>query len=226
MIWVDCAQCAGKTNHLVAQSVDLSSYDEDAGIHYEASYQIIACQGCNRRSYRTVTSNSDDFDYENDSPIVREELYPEHRGVRAVPFDYLFGTVPDQLSRVYDETVKALNSSQTVLCGMGARAILETVVKDQKASGKNLAAQIDSLAKAGMLTHSGALILHQIRALGNKAAHEVVAHSTEELRLALDVIDNLLQAVYVLPQRAANIFIKPTQVPGPETAAPEGAVQA
>ena len=96
---------------------------------------------------------------------------------------------------------------------MGVRAVLETVVKDQKASGKNLAEQIDSLAKAGMLTHSDADTLHQIRALGNKAAHEVVAHSTEELRLALDVIGNLLQAVYVLPQRAKNTFAKHDKAP-------------
>lgn len=76
-----------------------------------------------------------------------------------------------------------------------------------------------------MLTQSGALIVHQIRALGNKAAHEVVAHSTEELQLALDVIDNLLQAVYVLPQRASNIFTKPTNVPAPGTADATGDVQ-
>lgn len=58
-----------------------------------------------------------------------------------------------------------------------------------KASGKNLAAQIDSVAKGAILTHRGALILHQFRAIGNRAAHEVLAHSTEELRLAIDVID-------------------------------------
>lgn len=83
----------------------------------------------------------DPIGYDDGSPIVSEELYPNHRGARSVPFDYMFGTVPNQLARVYDETVKALNNNQTVLCGMGVRAVLETVVKDQKASGNNLAAQ-------------------------------------------------------------------------------------
>ncbi|MGH8646600.1 MAG: DUF4145 domain-containing protein, partial [Gammaproteobacteria bacterium] len=84
--------------------------------------------------------------------------------------------LPKQLERVYTETINGLNRGQPVLCGIGVRAIVETVVKDQRAKGPNLSKQIDNLVTAGVLTKEGAQILHKLRVLGNKAAHDVKAH--------------------------------------------------
>lgn len=201
-----CTACRNVTNHVVTRSVDLSGSDEEAGVSYETSYQIIECQGCNGVSYRTVSWDSESMDYDPDQPVTREQQFPDPKIGRAPVWGNF--VIPLQLERVYVETVKALNEGQLVLCGMGVRAVVESIVKDQKASGKLLSDQIDSLAKQGMLTTSGAAILHQVRALGNEAAHEVVAHGKDELSLALDVIDNLLQAVYILPTQASSTFEK------------------
>lgn len=66
--------------------------------------------------------------------------------------------------------------------------------------------KIDYLVKQGVLTTEGATILHKIRTLGNNAAHEVKPHDYVELGLALDVIDHLLQGVYILPYHANSNF--------------------
>lgn len=107
---------------------------------------------------------------------------------------------------IYLETIKALNSSQSILTGIGIRAIIETICKDKNANGGDLLNKIDDLVTQGVLTKEGAAILHKLRILGNKAAHEVRPHDDVQLGLALDVIDHLLLGVYVLPHHASKTF--------------------
>jgi hypothetical protein len=44
-----------------------------------------------------------------------------------------------------------MNNDQPVLTGIGIRALVETVCKDRKTKGKNLAEQIDDLVTIGAL---------------------------------------------------------------------------
>jgi Domain of unknown function (DUF4145) len=110
------------------------------------------------------------------------------------------------LKQVYGETMKALNRNQPILCGLGIRAVVETVAKERGAKGKDLKERIDHLVDLKILTEGNAEILHKLRTLGNKSAHEAKAHSSAELALALDVVDHLLAAVYTLPKRASRAF--------------------
>jgi len=69
-----------------------------------------------------------------------------------------------------------------------------------------LVQRIDGLVSQGVLSLEGSKILHKIRTLGNDAAHEVKPHNENQLGVALDVCEHLLQDVYVLPQQAARAF--------------------
>jgi hypothetical protein len=106
---------------------------------------------------------------------------------------------------VYSETRTALANDQPVLAGIGIRAIVETVCKDQSAAGNNLMEKIDDLARKGVVTPDGAKILHSLRFMGNDAAHEVKAHAEADLMTALDVVEYLLKGVYILPRLAAKL---------------------
>ncbi|MCY1381331.1 hypothetical protein D9M69_692250 [compost metagenome] len=89
------------------------------------------------------------------------------------------------------------------MAGFGVRAILEAVCKDKGVAGKNLKVKIDNLAEVGLMTQSGAEILHHLRFMGNSAAHEMRSHAAFEISAAFDVIEYLLLGVYVLPEQAA-----------------------
>jgi hypothetical protein len=56
-----------------------------------------------------------------------------------------------------------------------------------------------------LIIQTEAEILHDLRFMGNKAAHEVKAHSTQELNLAFDVVEHLLKTVYILPEQAKRL---------------------
>ncbi|GGY23560.1 hypothetical protein GCM10007387_01200 [Pseudoduganella albidiflava] len=135
-------------------------------------------------------------------PIV--DVYPNPREGRQPLADV--GLLQDKIQRIYEESLQALNDTQPVLCGIGIRALIETVCKDKKAIGSDLYNKINSLVGLGVLTQDGADILHKLRTLGNDAAHEVKPHSLQELGLAFDVVDHLLLGVYILPEHAKKTF--------------------
>jgi hypothetical protein len=174
---------------------------------WNVSYQIVQCLGCRTVSFREVSSNSEDYDHDEDGNVEYREtelLYPSRtEGREAIDDTEL---LPRDLERIYSEVLSALNNRQPVLAGIGIRAIIETVAKDKSAPGRDLSDRIDGLVTLGVLTKDGAAILHKLRVLGNISAHEVKAHGATELNLAIDVVEHLLQAVYVLPSHASRTF--------------------
>jgi hypothetical protein len=207
---VDCRLCHRTTKHIVLASADASGHEAmgpDDYFHWEAAHQIVQCMGCETLSFRRVTSDSESFvqvDHDEYEQAQTIDVFPNpNEGRVSIPDAYL---LPDHTGRIYSETMKALNSGQAVLCGIGVRALIETVCKDKKAAGKDLFAQINDLVIQGVLTKDGADILHKLRTLGNDAAHEVKPHTDKQLSLAMDVVEHLLLGVYILPVHAKATF--------------------
>ena len=206
---VECAECRRTTKHRVLASADVAGEDwyRQNSVHYWAHYQIVQCQGCESTTYRTVSSNSEDWDFDDQGEVVLNQtvtLWPDRSEGRNPINDVHL--LPSNVQRIYGETVKALNNDQPVLAGIGIRALIETICKDKAAPGSNLMSKIDGLVSLGVLTTEGAVILHKIRTLGNDAAHEVKPHTPTQLGLALDVCEHLLQGAYLLPFFAGKTF--------------------
>lgn len=201
---VSCRSCRNNTNHVVLQSIRVEQpLDGDPNTQVWQRYQIIQCQGCDILSFLAIDGDSL-IDQETGKPHEQWETFPVWVSGR----DLIEGAsvLPKQLKHVYSETLKALNRNQPILCGLGIRAVVETVAKDRGAKGHDLKQRIDDLVTLKVLTEDGAKILHKLRTMGNKAAHEAKAHSQDELALAMDVVEHLLAAVYILPRRASRTF--------------------
>ncbi len=206
---VTCRECKRSTKHLILSDVSLKG-SEDMGSHdsfmWFNDYQIVQCQGCETISFRKTHENSEDLhptgqDVEH---TLYVDIYPNpEEGRDTLEDDHL---LPSNLQRIYNETIMSIKPGQAVLTGIGIRAIVETVCKDKNANGKYLHEKINDLVTQGVLTKDGADILHKLRTLGNEAAHEVKPHDNVQLGLALDVIDHLIQGVYILPHHAKAKF--------------------
>ncbi|MCS3768337.1 hypothetical protein HNP12_002411 [Aeromonas hydrophila] len=208
-----CRVCDKDTFHYI-----IFSYNEhgrqDCGRGNEVSWQeknqIIQCLGCDTVSFRTVLTDSESVDYfydENGNTGVYHcetiKYYPARmEGLNYIDVDKL----PLKILDIYKETQFSIENEQYVLAGIGIRAIVETVCKDLKASGKSLSEQINSLKNMSIVTSEGAETLHKLRILGNKAAHEVKAHDSQQLRLAMKIIDHMLDGTYVIPQEVEEVF--------------------
>jgi hypothetical protein len=211
LLKVSCLSCRADTNHMVLAVAESSEAFDDGRNSMEgwAKHQIIECQGCNTISYRTTSAHSEDWDHDHFGNMrynEKEVLYPSRTSGRTAIIDAYM--LPIELLRIYEEVISAMNNNLPVLAGIGIRALVETICKDKQAPKGDLEAKINALVDMKVLTPEGATILHQLRTLGNKSAHEVLPHTPEQLGVALSACEHLMEGVYVLPAHAKNMLPK------------------
>jgi hypothetical protein len=113
-IWVPCGKCSGNTLHKVLLSAD--KHDEgDDGFWTLDSYQIIQCQGCTEISFRNYLNDAMSESRGEKGSV--EEIYPSRVAGRHVLRSAHI--LPQNISRIYEETHKALCSKQPILAGIG-----------------------------------------------------------------------------------------------------------
>jgi hypothetical protein len=216
-----CPRCNVETEHRVLYSFDVYGsepvgvVDEDGReyeISWSKSHQIIQCGGCKTVSYRELSSFSDVED-------TNEVLFPIRSKGKLTAKDFL--NAPTTLRRIYRETIDAFNSECLTLCAGGLRAIVEGICADKKikkgpvevkTKGKrsiqqrrSLDGKISGLREKGILTKAKAELLHAHRYLGNEALHDLEMPSVDELRLAIEIVEHVLEELYTLQDKAHEI---------------------
>jgi hypothetical protein len=199
---VVCGECGRLTEHEILTEVSSHDQSPDGDILVWDDYYTIQCRGCKTLSFFREEACSEDTDPEGQL-IKKRTLFPG-RIVGRPPLDDLY-LLPYELQLIYKESRSALMEGLPILTGIGIRAIVETVCRERSSPGSNLAAQIDGLVTLNLITRTEGDILHDLRFMGNKSAHEVKAHSIQELNLAFDVVEHLLKAVYLLPEQAKRL---------------------
>ncbi len=213
-----CDACRTTSVHLVVAAIDYIATLPDDGFKHWGTAQITKCQGCEEIAFRQVC-------YSEEHPDEADELlFPPRCRNRIAERLYLgndiFG-LPGVVLKIYTETLSALQHNMPTLAGIGVRAIIEAICKHQRINGRDLFKKIDGLCNKGLLTASGAKILHSIRLLGNDAAHDIKPPTEKQIVAAMKVIDHLLLGVYVLPGEA-KVLPRYRAIPAtsPATASP------
>ncbi len=219
---VQCVKCTGETEHHVLLSFDVSGSEtvgQELEDHYgytlswNTSYQIIRCGGCKSISYRN------DAWFSEDEGGSTESLYPVRSQGKLVAKDY--HNAPTTLRRIYRETIDAFNGECLTLCAGGLRAIVEGICADKKIKkgpiqfekdgqtitqqSKSLDGKISGLREQGYLTKAKAESLHAHRYLGNEALHDLEMPSVDELRLAIEIIEHVLEELYTIQDKIDEI---------------------
>lgn len=200
-----CIKCDGETCHKVLFSVNILETEDEISVSRE--YEIIICQGCKEVSFRLISSCSEDMSYNEETGEIDYDedvkLYPGRiAGRKQVKDMYL---MPNEVLQIYKEIHGALCARLNILAGIGIRALVETVCREKNTQGSNLKHKINDLVVKGVLTQDGADILHSTRLMGNKSAHEIIAASDEKLDIAMDIVENLVKNVYIIPQKSKKL---------------------
>ena len=203
-IWTSCYTCEVDTEHSILTRVTATldhSFDPTFSITEWTVCETVQCQGCKEVSFRQILSDSEhtdtDPDTGHDIPVETVSFYP-HRNAGRTTMEHAM-LLPWGVDPIYRETHAAVCNRQPILAGIGLRSLIEAVCRDRGAEGNSLAERIDALVEIGLLTPDSASIIHQLREMGNEAAHEAVSHAEEQLVAALEVTEHLLKTVYVVP---------------------------
>jgi hypothetical protein len=195
-----CNSCRNKTHHELvfvhqcAENVVFLNPDtphEEVEDWDECEYRLWVCRGCGTAVLEKAL-------YCDLTEQWLPDYYPkrEHRDLPQKGFQEL----NRRLTSIYREVIESFNAGLQILCAVGLRALLEGICADKGVEGKTLEEKINRLDR--FLPSSIVKNLHGFRFMGNEAAHELQAPDLEELRVAIDVMEDLLNYLYALDYKA------------------------
>ena len=203
-----CNTCRGATHHEL-KAVHPREYHETQGQppkewlvfweKFESRFWI--CRGCDTATLEEAYTNMGMIDPHTEDHVWESALYPKRTtgDLRRKRFRQL----GKKLGAIYREVIESFNSDLSISCAVGLRALLEGICADKDVAGKDLYHRIE-----GLQSHLPSNIvesLHSFRFMGNVAAHELQAPTRNELQLAIEVMEDLLNFLYELEYKARRL---------------------
>lgn len=196
---IHCNECQRNTNHRLLKTVKGDSgtevYDEQYDISWDTTFEVLQCSGCLevvlRRTY--VFSEWDQPDVRYFPPRISR--HPP-KWVHELPYD---------LGQVLEEVYRALDANNRRLPMMGARTLVDMVMVEKVGDVGGFAEKLLALEKAGFVSSKNREVLEAALDAGSAAAHRGLAAKAEQVNAVMDIVENLLQAVYVLQDAAQKL---------------------
>lgn len=201
--FVYCNRCKGDTRHecFWKSSRQEADSDEDGAPMFTETWVYLGwkCLGCDSVTLEERYTNDGMHDGEND--VWDSSFHPE-RSRNKIQAKRFF-SLPESLARIYKESLAAYNAQALVLAAVGLRSLIEGVCREKKIPGRTLESLIDGLEK--VLPKSIVKNLHSLRFMGNSATHELTPPPLYELRLAIEICEDLLNYLYELDYKSARL---------------------
>ena len=220
---VDCKDCGPNRKHDIisifqvkkAKEKEMQFHEEGEEIIHETistehvhSYMIIQCCGCNNTSF--LETEQFFADNEEMGPFAMNRQYPNqknHSNDQIFLSDDDAYYLPNFIYNLYDEIKVAFKSESCVLAGLGLRTLVEAICIHQNIPGNNLHTRIQNLSEAGYISKQALPILDKLRLIGNASAHKIKSLPIDKLEYALNILNHVLTAIYILPKISKKIKI-------------------
>lgn len=198
-----CNSCGQATRHeVVAQRTgeihDTVTWSDGRteGVVWHMTSEMLECCGCGTVTLRRT-------DYCPDLSHEETEYYPPRVSRR---FPHWFAGLPDMALRpLLREVYAALHADSRRLAMMGARALIDLVMLDKVGDTGTFGVKLDALVSNGYVSVLNREFLEAALEAGHAATHRGYEPTVDEINRVMDIIENLLQAVYVLKDAADKL---------------------
>jgi hypothetical protein len=193
-----CRVCLRETNHTILASHALSGTDEisELGeIWWSRRYEMLACCGCDSVLLRETSSWSED-------PEPSSTYYPPPVS-RSLPG--WRHKLPHRLNSLLGEVYAALHADSRTLALMGARTLVDVVILDKVGDVGTFPEKLEKMEQDGLVGRQNREFLAVALDAGSAAAHRGYSPKIDQLNQVMDIVENLLQAVYVLHGAAEEL---------------------
>lgn len=206
-----CIDCGRETHHEIVGAYKQSP-PEEYDYYAESFYSIIKCCGCDNVSFLHLFYDYEDVYIDDEGKeecrVDRKQYPPFVKGYQGLREN---GLLPEEIRKIYNETLDVLKNDNLILAGIGLRTIIEAVAKNKNVTGKSLDIKINKLAQKGFISKADAERLHAIRFIGNDSAHEIMAYEQDKVILCFEIIENILKSLYVLDKKTVFFLEMPVR---------------
>ena len=210
-----CNKCGIETKHhlIASRSQPGQQYldDYETTIDWCTTWDMLECCGC-----ETVTLRKTYWFSEWDGG-VEVEYFPPAVARSLPPW---LGELRDDLQSLIKEIYAALHADSRRLAVMGARTLIDMVVVDQVGDVGTFHQKMVALQDSGVVSPRNRVFLEAALDAGNASAHRGHAAGPDDVSHVMDIVENLLQAVYVLPN--ATNALRANTPPRPPRPARQG----
>lgn len=195
-----CNSCGHPTDHLVVAVRHLQAWFEREALeggappNLEYEYAMLECGGCQSISLRV--------DELLDGALFSTTFYPP-RVQRKKPA--WSSDLPIQLQSLMTEVYAALADDSRKLAVLGARTILDIVMTQKVGRLRTFQSRLKALEAKGLIGRANREILRAALEARSAAAQRAYAPSSDIVNEVMDIIENLLQAVYIFPESLRKI---------------------
>lgn len=196
-----CNICGHETRHyLIATKHWREIVDKDGEsppVYIRYIYQFLQCRGCYYVTMRRKTIYPEVLDGE-----IITEYFPPAVSRRQPTWST---QLPDPILQLLREVYLALHSDSQRLAMIGTRTLVDMAILDKVGDVGNFKQKLQALEDQGFIGKRNREILEAALGAGHAAAHRGQNYKVAEVNQVIDIVENLLQAVYILEKTAAAI---------------------
>jgi hypothetical protein len=220
-----CNTCLRRTWHDVLATHDQPAWEAEDESEYEVispwqsqkfyvqawvhTYLILRCRGCDAVSFQRVAKP--DLVHEGRITEAQEEAIEEATVRESYPPAVARGRpqwidrLPDSIRSLLGEVYVATAADARSVAAMGLRAIIDCVCTDKVGDAGGFKDKLKALVDGEFTSSRERDILVAALETAHAAAHRAHRPSTDELSRLLDIVEHLLQSMYVLPGVAEEL---------------------
>ncbi|MGD0388938.1 MAG: DUF4145 domain-containing protein [Tepidisphaeraceae bacterium] len=208
-----CNDCLQTTNHdLVGQRERVWINEDDEGVpvfEEKMVYELVQCRGCENVSLKRTYSNSSDqtIDVDYFPPAVSRRRPRWFSDLGFMAFAGPKAEIRGLLSEIYS----AMFSGNMRLALMGTRTVVDVALTDKLGDVGGFEKKLDDARAKGWITSLQRKVLAAVIDAGSAAAHRSHKPEKKQMELVLDVVEHLIQLLYILEKNADEIS---KEIPG------------
>lgn len=196
-----CNKCGQPTSHNILAKVDKPGLEKIFEHHGRAtflqnctSFEILECCGCGNVTLRkTYTAQDGEEEVTYYPPLISRKLPLWHE------------KLPAEIGSLLHETYTALHADSRRLAMMGARALIDMAANDKVGDVGSFEKKLRALVEEGHTSSQNAKVLKIALEAGHAAVHRGHVAEPAEVNSVIDIVENLLEQVYVLDSVAKDL---------------------
>lgn len=203
VLWSHCNVCGQETKHDVVIRTDrhrtyTQHYgdDERYSVDLGSVWKVLQCRGCEEVTLRRVDWCSEDDPM--DGP--NQATYFPPRVSRRKPAWASHYDLPAEYVELLAETYTALHADSRRLAMMGARALIDAVIRRSAGEQPNFKKGLDALAEKHLLSEQDRGIVEAAIDLGHASTHRGHKPSPESLNVVIDIVERLIHTEILAEQ--------------------------
>jgi hypothetical protein len=211
VIWSHCNECGRETKHdVIHMARRVRSYDENQySVDVGSTWKVIQCRGCEEVAMQRTDWCSEDDPQEGPGPAT----YFPPRISRRKPAWIDRHEVADEYIKLLDEVYVALHADSGRLAMMGARALIDAVIRRSVGDQDNFGKGLDALVHRDLVSDRDREIINAAIDAGHASAHRGHKPSSNDVNVVIDIVERMVHAEILAEQAEALKKTTPQRKP-------------